>query len=200
MIRRAWPVFVSVLMLIVLSCPVNSPISTDDLGGLEITYRAEDAEAVSATVTAAGGGQLTATSSSGVVLELVVPAGAVDSDQKITLTPLRELIYTPLDGGTAHQGDCIQGCLLGPDGLEFDEPATLTVTYPDAGLSCLPDTSYRIVAFSDTSAFYEVLPTTWDVGTPSLTCQVRHFSGYGVDQMSDYEFLHYLITQASRHA
>jgi hypothetical protein len=33
------------------------------------------------------------------------------------MSPLSELVFTPLDGETAHQGDCLQGCLLGPDGL-----------------------------------------------------------------------------------
>jgi hypothetical protein len=74
------------------------------------------------------------------------------------------------------------------------------VTYPDAGLGCLPDSSYRIVAFSGRSAFYEILPTTWDPAARTLTCEVRHFSGHGVDRMSDYEFLRYLITEASKYA
>ncbi|MDD4496463.1 MAG: hypothetical protein PHV32_19335 [Eubacteriales bacterium] len=60
----------------------------------------------------------------GLTWQLNIPKNVVPDKCTITLTPL-----TDIKG--EHKKDGLSGILMEPDGLEFTEPATLTVTGPD---------------------------------------------------------------------
>jgi len=204
MYRRIITAIAVLLLLMPIACSDDStsPTVNNDppVGGVDISYETETPQAASATVTAAAGGQVAATGTAGVELALTIPGGALEADATITITPLRDLSFDPLNEDKEGVADCIQGGLFEPEGLTFAEPVILTVTYPETGLDCLPDDTYRIVAFSDTSTFYEILPTVWDETARALSCTLQHFSGYGVDDMSDHDFLEYMITETVRYA
>lgn len=203
MLRRILPLAIpAILLLLSLSCSEKGtgPADDDPPGGLEIAYEAETDQAASVLITAADGGEVTATGSSGVSIGLSVPPGAVEADVTVTVTPLLDLCFKPKNWNNRPHSDCSQGGLFEPAGLTFSEPAILTLTYPASGLACLPDESWRIVAFDAASDFYELLATSWDDNTRALSCTVGHFSGYGTDNMSDRDFLEYLIRELSRHA
>ncbi len=164
-------------------------------GGLVITYETEPANAASVQVTPDSGGTVTASGSNGVTYSLEVAPGAVDSALTITLTPLSQLVISIMDTTIQVNADCPQGALFEPTGLEFDSAAVLTVTYPASGLGCLPTGGLKIVSIDSTSAFYEIMPTTVDLATSTLVCTITHFSGYGTDNVDDYDFLKYLIEE-----
>lgn len=69
-----------------------------------------------------GGGTITATSGSGVRYALQIPAGALESKVKITLTPITDVKSLPVSGGFAAGAD------FQPAGLHFALPARLSVS------------------------------------------------------------------------
>jgi hypothetical protein len=69
-----------------------------------------------------GGGTITATSGSGVRYTLLIPAGALESKVKITLTPITDVKSLPVSGGFAAGAD------FQPAGLHFALPARLSVS------------------------------------------------------------------------
>jgi hypothetical protein len=204
MYRRIVTAIAVLLLLLPIACSDDStspPVNNDPpVGGVDISYQPETPQAASATVTAAAGGQVAATGTAGVELALTIPGGALAADATITITPLLDLSFDPLNKDKEGVADCVQGGLFEPEGLTFAEPVILTITYPETGLDCLPGATHRIVAFSDTSTFYEILPTVWDETARALSCTLQHFSGYGVDDMNDHDFLEYMITETIRHA
>jgi hypothetical protein len=78
---------------------------------------ANAAAAVTATV-GPGGGTVSAGGAT-----LTIPAGALPAAQAITVTPLSSLGGSPFDR-------LLGGVKLGPDGLTFIKPATLTIQLP----------------------------------------------------------------------
>jgi hypothetical protein len=99
----------------------DPPADEADAGAdAQLTFTADGDAAATGTVTLEEGGTITATGSDGTTFELAVPAEAVPGDTEITLTPLRDV-----DGIEAESA---QAVLLEPDGLEFHEPARLTIT------------------------------------------------------------------------
>jgi len=196
-------------IVLLLNCGDNATAPGDDTGGgngggptgrggLFFDYDVEDENSASGVATPALGGTIQATGSNGVVYSLQVPPAAVEADETITITPLADLTITTIDSTVRDSSDCLQGALFEPDGLEFDEPAVLTITWPAAGLDCIPTGDYSIVLIDDTSAFYEIIPTEADLAARTLTCSLSHFSGYITDDMDDYEFLNYLIVETSK--
>jgi hypothetical protein len=167
-------------------------------GGLLFDYTTEPQNASSGAVSRALGGSVEATSSNGVVYSLEVPPLALASDQTITITPMAGLTITTMDSSAVDTSECLQGALFEPDGLEFEEPAVLTITLPAGGLDCASADSYSIVLLDDSSAFYEIMETEVGSGGLALTCSLTHFSGYATDDMDDYEFLKYLIVETSK--
>lgn len=195
-------IFVLCLVILPVGCSDTTtdpngddPHDDTGIGGLVISYESEPANAESGEVTPEGGGTVVATGSNGVEYSLEVYPHALDSTYTITVTPLSSLIISTMDSTVQDSAGCIQGALFEPSGLEFDSTAILTITYPANGLDCTLDEGFRIVSIDSASSFYEIIPTVVDLGTPSLVCTLTHFSGYGTDDVDDYNFLKYLIQE-----
>lgn len=95
---------------------------------------------------------------------LVVPAGALAEPTTITA------VVTP---------GSVNAVRFGPDGLRFEQPAALTMSYANCDLlgSVLP----KRIAY--TSSVYEILdylPSTDDLLGRQVTAQLQHFSDYAV--------------------
>jgi hypothetical protein len=113
----------------------------------------------------ASGGTLSATSSSGVTYTLAVPAGALMSPVKITLTPILRHDGLPLSGGFAA------GATFEPAGLRFAIPARLTVSPVPAA----PEgTRLAAVTFEGGGDAPALVPA---IGTTAPGILVTHFSG-----------------------
>jgi hypothetical protein len=70
------------------------------------------------------GGSLKVKDKSGVSYELSIPANALDTEVEVSLIPVAELSNWPLDG------KMLGAIGMQPEGLTFNEPAYLTITYP----------------------------------------------------------------------
>ncbi|HSG27078.1 MAG TPA: hypothetical protein VLA34_01270, partial [Candidatus Krumholzibacterium sp.] len=173
----------------------DDPPDDTGTGGLVISYVSEPGNAASGEVTPESGGTIEATGSGGVIYSLEIYPGALDSTYTITVTPLSSLRISTMDSSVVDSSDCLQGALFEPEGLEFDSTAVLTITFPPSGLDCTLDDGFRIVSIDSSSAFYEIIPTEVFPMTSSLVCTLTHFSGYGTDDVDDYNFLKYLIQE-----
>jgi hypothetical protein len=113
------------------------------------------------------GGSVRAVAADGTVLALSIPAGALLSPQDVTLTPVADVNGLPLSGGLAAAAD------ISPDGLQLQEPATLTIEPAD------PQTGDLSVGFAyhGDGAEFHLYPAAFDDNT--ITVQLSHFSGYG---------------------
>jgi hypothetical protein len=88
-----------------------------------VTPALDGSAATSGLISAASGGTLTATGRNGARYTLAVPAGALASDETITMTPVSSLTGSPL-------GALIGAVDLAPNGLQLLKPATLTIVPP----------------------------------------------------------------------
>jgi hypothetical protein len=94
-----------------------------------------------------------------------VPAGAVGND---TLFSIR----IP-DVNTFYNQ-------FGTDGLVFATPVTVTMSYRDADLSGVNESSIRIAWFNPASGHYESMQCTVDKVAKTVTGQLNHFSAYAL--------------------
>jgi hypothetical protein len=119
----------------------------------------------------------TVTSDDG-LLSLFIPDGAMPEGTEVSITSLANEELPPELQELSGSGT---GYLLEPDGLEFSEPATATLTLSRSELDDAADsqTAYALVSFSETAG-REVLDseTAYTVGeeTVTVTSQIQHFS------------------------
>ncbi len=114
------------------------------------------------------GGTLTTTTADGTTYTLVIPPGAILSEEIVTMTPVAAIPNLPLDDGL------IAAAQFGPDELQLFEPATLTIEVPGA-----VDAS-QIVGFGyqgSTGGDFYLSPA--QVNGSTITLQIDHFSGRG---------------------
>lgn len=95
--------------------------------------------AISSTISAAKGGEISLSDSKGVLVKLSIPAGSLSQDTDITLSPLQEV---PIENYTSKLGN---GILIEPEGLKFSQNASLTFDFkpgkagqPSETLNSLP--------------------------------------------------------------
>ena len=131
----------------------------------------DSAGAVTESISAANGGQITA-AANGDSFTLDIPAGALETDTSITMTPLSGLEDHPFDGGFAA------GVQLGPEGLTFLKPATLTIV-PATPVPIAQETTFAAKDFGDEFHLYPV-----EITPPNPTFKILHFSIYGVGSSS----------------
>lgn len=131
-------------------------------------------DAVTKSISAANGGQVTATRN-GDSFTLDIPAGALETDTEVTMTPLASLEDHPFDGGFAA------GVQLGPQGLTFLKPATLTIV-PATPVPVAREATFAANDFGDQFHLYPV-----EITPPNPTFKILHFSIYGVGDSTDDE-------------
>lgn len=140
----------------------------------------EDAHTTTVTLGAMGG-RITATASTGVRYTLAVPAGALESDTRIGLTPISSMGDAPLARGLRA------AVRFSPSGLVFKVPATLEIESATAGATA--PARQRTVAFSrseDGKTMRLAVPT---LSNGLLTLPVFHFSDAGAADATEDEIL-----------
>ncbi len=175
----------------------GDPIGSERSWATAFSY--DPVECASELVTVAEGGVLTLYAPLGPV-ELSVPPGAVSSDVQITVevvdastlslpsasssspsaapAPEGPAASTQL-GSVVVMGDYAYD--FGPDGLEFQEPVTLTLPYDEQDL---PEGAVEEdVRMFVINGIYDQLESIVDVGANTVSAQIEHFSNYfpGVD-------------------
>jgi hypothetical protein len=155
------------LALAVLSCAEPSapapqaflgglPLPPPPVGLLRCTPLASDS--ITQTIGPEGGTLLVGTNM------LSVPAGALDSAVNIT---------------AVAPSDTVNRVRFQPEGLTFQQPASLTMSYANCNLigSELPK---RIAYTTDLLLILEYLPSLDDVSGQTVTGQIQHFSDYAI--------------------
>jgi len=136
---------------------------------LTVTPTLDNPHSVTQVVSAANGGVITVTGADGSVFTLSIPANALLSDEAITMTPLISVAGLPISGGL------LAGVQLGPDGLQLQQPATLTIQPATA----VPVNQQVGFGFHNTGQEFFFQP----LGLAStITISLMHFSGAGVGE------------------
>jgi hypothetical protein len=144
---------------------IERPAGTSS--ALSVTPVLDTARAATATITTAGG-TLTSTAANGAVFTLTIPAGAIDDEETITMTPIASISDLPLSGGLAGAVE------LAPDGLILWATSTLVIKPP----ASIPIDQQSPFAWYDTGNDFHLYPLTIDVST--LTMTITHLCGYGI--------------------
>ncbi len=172
------------LVMLALGCGGDSPTSSTP-GGKNISL--ETSRAVSDSVGPAGG-SLTARGADGIAYTLLIPAGALVTTAKITLTPIASEEGLPMSGGFAAGVD------LAPVGLHFARAAQLTIAPAPA-----PPTGMVTAAVSFEGDGDSLGLAIFAEDQGGLTASVTHFSGLSVTfgTTADVQALAALVTTAS---
>jgi hypothetical protein len=133
----------------------------------------DSANAASGPITAAGGGTIAAGGADGTTYVLIVPAGAVTHDLRVTLTPIASVGGLPLSGGL------VAGAQVDTDAFQLAKPAQLIVSR--SGLSPSPSQ----VPFGYHNGGADFFLTTFGQRPPgypsdSIAIPVLHGGGYGI--------------------
>lgn len=96
---------------------------------------------------------------------LTVPAGAVPNDTLFSISiPDDEVFFNE----------------FGTDGLVFNIPVTVTMSYRDADLSGIHETAIRIAWLDEDSNTWKDMPCVVDTVSKTVTGTLHHFSAYGL--------------------
>jgi len=166
-------VFVLVIMLMA-GCSKSPMDSTDDQQPSTLLQRSADFKAsaqfssselfVDQVISASEGGRLELLD---VILE--IPAGAVKNDTVFSINiPDLNVFYNE----------------FGTSGLVFDKPVRVTMSYRDADLTGINETSIRIAWLNESTGEFEDLACEVDTVNKVITAELDHFSAYGL--ISDY--------------
>ncbi|MBN1212525.1 MAG: hypothetical protein JXA92_08100, partial [candidate division Zixibacteria bacterium] len=69
---------------------------------------------------------------------------------------------------------------FGTSGLVFDKPVKVTMSYRDADLTGVNETSIRIAWLNEASGEFEDLACEVDTVNKLITAELEHFSAYGL--------------------
>jgi len=107
-----------------------------------------------------GGGSMSLTDSRGVRYTLDIPAGALDNEVTLTLTPIQDIQGLPLSGGMTS------GVQIEPEGLTFNESATLRIeTTETDGVDEMIDMAF---AFDGEGSEFHFVPGSSAAGTSAV--------------------------------
>jgi hypothetical protein len=213
-------IFLCLVLALVAGCTTESDRDPEDerleTGNvLDISYVTDDGRKATGTITPESGGTVQTVGADGVVFDLTIGPGAVDSSLAVTITPFSSLSIEVIEPQTSAGSNgllsvgvpgtprrssvqpdtiCIRGAYFQPDGLTFDSTAVLTVTFPQQGFDCDLD-DIAIVSVDSSESLYEILPTTFDADANALACTLAHFSGWGTHG-PDKDLLRRLINSA----
>jgi hypothetical protein len=133
---------------------------------IDVGLTLDAARAIEAVVPLTGG-TLTATGADGTTYTLVIPDGALKYETPITMTPVATITGMPFGNGPL----AVQ---LEPEGLSFNDFATLTITPAVA----LPENERLLIGYqADGRGLTVPLP---DPNSSEIRIKLLHFSGAGV--------------------
>ena len=113
-----------------------------------------------AIISSANGGELFL-----VDVNLSIPAGAVPNDTLFSINiPDLSVFYNE----------------FGTDGLVFDEPVTVTMSYRDADMSGVTESSIRLAWLDQRSGKWQDMNCEVDFINKTVTGRLSHFSAYGL--------------------
>ncbi len=113
-----------------------------------------------AVISSANGGELFL-----VDVNLSIPAGAVSNDTLFSINiPDLNVFYNE----------------FGTDGLVFDKPVTVTMSYRDADMSGVTESTIRLAWYDERSSVWHAVDCTVDFVNKTVTGQLSHFSAYGL--------------------
>jgi hypothetical protein len=96
---------------------------------------------------------------------LDIPPGAVDNDTLFSITiPDITVFYNE----------------FGTDGLEFVKPVTVTMSYREADLSDVNESTIRIAWYNNSTDNFEDVDCAVDFDNKTVTAELYHFSAYGL--------------------
>ena len=137
----------------------GTPGGASSLSGLGLVYCSPlPADSASAVIGAAGGSIQVGPHT------LTVPEGALDSDVTIT---------------AAIVPGSVNAVQFGPQGLQFDKAATLSLSYANCSVLGLFAPGH-IAYTSDLLSILDLLPALADPGSQTVNGRIRHFSDYAV--------------------
>lgn len=136
-----------------------------------VTPVTEPGNAVSALITSDGGGMLTATDAAGVKYTLNIPAGALISDETITMTPVSSIGGSPL-------GSLIGAVEITPHGLQLQKTATLTIV-PTSPIQLTSQAGFDAYEGGEDFGLYPLDPGA------GIVMRLNHFSTFGVANATD---------------
>ena len=98
-------------------------------------------------------------------VEMVIPPGAIDNDTLFSIEIPNPSIYAD------H---------FGTDGLVFDEPVRITMSYRDAILDGVNEISIKMAWFDERSGEWDVIECELNQEEMLVTAFVSHFSAYAL--------------------
>lgn len=160
--------------------------AADSLGRLKVTPRIAEGGTPREGVISKDGGALSAIGADNRFYTLVVPPGALASDERISISPLAAVEGMPFAAGL------LAGVQLEPAGLEFARPAALIIS----GDGLQPAAGQAAFAYDADGRDFRL--SAWFLKVPdfvqgyydpskSLVIPVEHFSGIGVAPATDLE-------------
>lgn len=166
---KSMSVFVLVVLLMA-GCSKSPLESTDDPQAPVLLQRSAAFKAsaqfssselyVEQVISASEGGRLELLD---VILD--IPAGAVGNDTVFSINiPDLNVFYNE----------------FGTSGLVFDKPVKVTMSYRDADLTGVNETSIRIAWLNEATGEFEDLACEVDTVNKLITAELEHFSAYGL--------------------
>jgi len=160
----------SVVVFLAAGCSKSPLGSVEDTSQPQLLQRTVDKDFAAqmssadlyteAVISSDEGGQLTLFD---VILD--IPAGAVENDTIFSINiPDINVFYNE----------------FGTDGLVFAKPVTVTMSYRDANLSGIDETTIRIGWYNETTGSYNDIVCDIDCVNKVVTGEVNHFSAYAL--------------------
>jgi len=137
------------------------------------------------TVTPSEGGTVSATSTEGGGVTVVVPPNAVADDTTITITPIgtaQSLVGSP-PAGSFMVGGYVYRISATSDGeavTTFSAAVTLTFTYTDAQASGLDESTLVVYRWDTSTSQWVALPSTVNPATNTVTATTAQFSYFAI--------------------
>jgi hypothetical protein len=113
------------------------------------------------------------------VTQTIGPTGGVLLVGPHTLSVPAGALLQPVTVTAVAPSDTVNRVRFQPEGLQFQQPATLTLSYANCFIQ--PPPAPGIAYISDALEILEFLQSLTDSSSQTVTAQLRHFSGYAVD-------------------
>lgn len=157
------------MLVLVVGCSDNPVAPVNSSNGPRLLTRAASTSSASLSpvnlyaeqrISSATGGTLTLLD-----VILTVPAGAVPNDTLFSINiPDDEVFFNE----------------FGTDGLVFDVPVTVVMSYRNADLSGIHESAIRIAWLDERTNTWKDMPCVVDTVSKTVTGTLHHFSAYGL--------------------
>jgi hypothetical protein len=138
----------------------NTTSTTDKRVKRKVFLSATQTKTTSKTITTTSGGTVTVNE-----LSISIPPGAVSSDKNISIN--------------CNSDEYLQGD-FGPDGTQFNLPATITISYANADMTDITPADLSISWFDPAQGQWVDLGGTVDNKNKTISVEVWHFTEYSL--------------------